>query len=235
MRFFIAILVLFIATICGAKKSSEEVLVRVGDSSTAVRNNLGEPRIEFPLHGQLIQDYGSFVVISSNGVVVAVKERRKAPSKTEETQENGSAAQTLESLLAKANAGDAESQYCLGYCYQAGKAVTMNMDEAIRWYTLAAMQGHAASQHNLGVIYMTGAGVDKDCEQAYTWAFLAAENGNDTLIQALRLMLTPEQEKAGRMRAARILNGHEQPPYGTPDSSAAFAKKESSASGHASN
>ena len=209
-----------------AQGVNAELLVRVGDSVDAVRSNLGEPKIEFPLNGQLIQDYGSCVVISSNGVVISVKEQRAArPPEAANPQEQAPVKQTVGDLLAKANAGDAEAQFCLGYCYQTGTAVAINMDESIRWYTLAAMQGYVSAQHNLGVIYMTGAGVEKDLDQAYAWAFLAAENGSDTLIHALQPMLTPEQELAGRLRASRIRDGVEQPPYGTPDSTAPIAKK----------
>ena len=32
--------------------------------------------------------------------------------------------------------------YALGYAYQCGQGVEINMDEAIRWYERAALAGH---------------------------------------------------------------------------------------------
>ncbi len=224
MRLVSVIVLLFMAFFSGVNESAGELLVHVGDSTATVRSHLGEPNIEFPLHGQLIQDYGYCVITSKDGVVVSIKERSdsSAPAKAK-TQED-SAAPTMQSMLAKANAGDAEAQYCLAYCYHSGTPVKKDMDAALRWYTLAAMQGHVAAQHNLGLIYMRGEDAEQDYEQAYTWALLAAGNGNDSLLQALRGHVTREQMAAATSRASRILNGTEPSPYGLPD----VAQKKSS-------
>ncbi len=210
--------------LCGAANTVEELGVRVGDSSIAVRNHLGEPRIEFPLKGQLVQDYGHCIITSSNGVVTSVKLRNE--TKTQQEPEKSRVAPTIKSLTAKAESGDAEAQYCLGYCYQTGEAVPRNMVEAVRWYTLAAMQGYMPAQHNLGVIYMNGDGVSRDYEQAYTWALLAQDNGNSELANILIRRISTDQAAAGSLRAQRIRDGVEEIPYGTPDETSTVAKQQ---------
>ncbi|HSR88027.1 MAG TPA: tetratricopeptide repeat protein [Pontiella sp.] len=195
---------------------------------------MGEPTIEFPLRGHLIQDYGHCVIISRNGLVVSIRNDEDASAAKEMLSEEAKAEAVAMHLLKKAKEGDVIAQYRLAYCYQTGKGVPRNPDECVRWYTIAAMSGHPASQHNLGVLYMNGDGVEKDYEQAYTWGVLAAENGNTTLTKELRPRLTDEQELSGRLRAWRIRDGLEPLPYCMPENSAPIAKKESSRSSAAS-
>lgn len=186
-------------------------LVHPGDAVVAVRSQLGDPAMEFPYSGLLFLDYGYCIITSSNGVVIKVKER--ASPEVASAQQGPSDTINVKALLAMAQQNHAEAQNYLGYCYQVGKAVDVNMDKSIRWYTLAAMQGYVDAQHNLGIIYMRGLGVEKDLTEAYTWAWLAAENGNDTLKKVLRPIITGEQEQAARLKAGRIREGLEQSPY----------------------
>ena len=48
----------------------------------------------------------------------------------------------LEWYKKAAELGNARSMYALGYAYQCGQGVEINMDEAIRWYERAALAGH---------------------------------------------------------------------------------------------
>ena len=41
-----------------------------------------------------------------------------------------------------AELGNARSMYALGYAYQCGQGVEINMEEALRWYEKAALAGH---------------------------------------------------------------------------------------------
>jgi hypothetical protein len=227
MKHPIHLIVFAMAVFCLAAGASEQPVVRVGDSVIAVRNHLGEPKIEFPLHGQLIQDYGHCIIISKNGLVVSIKKLVDSSLEDEPPTEESKAAAVAGLLLKQAEEGDAIAQFRLAYCYQTGDGVPRNPDECVRWYTLAAMNGHPASQHNLGFLYMTGDGVEKDYEQAYTWGVLAAENGNNALLKKLLPRLTDKQERSGRLRAWRIRDGLEPLPYGTPDDSTAVAKQNS--------
>ena len=226
MRHINHFMVIVLAACCLATKASEKPVVRIGDSVIAVRNHLGEPRLEFPLRGQLIQDYGHCIITSKDGLVVSIKNNEEAaPEQGPPTEEDKAEAMAM-LLLKKAEKGDVIAQFQLAYCYQTGTGVPLNPDECVRWYTLAAMSGHPASQHNLGVLYMKGDGVEKDYEQAYTWGVLAAENGNTTLTKKLLPRLTDEQELAGRLRAGRIRNGLEPLPYCMPEGSAPIAKQD---------
>jgi hypothetical protein len=234
MRYQFHLIIFAMAAFCLAADASDQPVVRVGDSVIAVRNHLGEPTVEFPLHGQLIQDYGHCIIISKNGLVVSIQQRVDPSLEEEPETEESKAATMVRILLKKAEEGDVIAQFRLAYCYQTGEGVARNSDECVRWYTLAAMQGHAASQHNLGFLYMNGDGVEKDYEQAYTWGVLAAENGNTSLSKKLLPRLTDEQELSGRLRAGRIRAGLEPLPYGTPDDSTAVAKKDTAQSSAAS-
>lgn len=213
------------AVFCLAADAAEEPVVRVGDSVLAVRNHLGEPTLEFPLNGQLIQDYGHCIIISKDGLVVSIKKIIDPTIEDEPPTEESKAAAMARILLKQAEEGDVTAQFRLAYCYQTGKGVSKNTDECVRWYTLAAMNGHPASQHNLGVLYMTGEGVEKDYEQAYTWGLLAAENGNNTLLKKLLPRLSEEEELSARLRARRIRDGLETLPYGFPDDSPPIAQQ----------
>jgi len=53
----------------------------------------------------------------------------------------------------KANDGDADAQYRLGFMYQTGRGVPEDDAEAIWWYRLAADQGHASAQYLLGLAH----------------------------------------------------------------------------------
>lgn len=210
--------------------AAEQPVVRVGDSVLAVRNHLGEPTLEFPLHGQLIQDYGHCIIISKDGLVVSIKQIIDSSVAEEPPTEESKAAAVARILLKQAEEGDVVAQFSIAYCYQTGDGVPQNFDECVRWYTLAAMNGHPASQHNLGVLYMTGDGVEKDYEQAYTWGVLAAEHGNNALLKKLLPRLSEEQELSARLRAWRIRDGLEPLPYGAPDESSAIARQDPSQS-----
>ena len=188
MRLRIHLILFSLAVFCITMDAAEQPVIRVGDSVLAVRNHLGEPTLEFPLHGQLIQDYGHCIVTSKDGLVVSIKKIIDSSVVEEPPSEESKAAAVARILLKQAEEGDVIAQYRLAYCYQTGDGVSRNADECVRWYTLAAMNGHPASQHNLGFLYMTGEGVEKDYEQAYTWGVLAAEHGNKTLLRSVRLI-----------------------------------------------
>jgi TPR repeat protein len=81
-------------------------------------------------------------------------------------------------LMAKAEQGDAWSQYFLGVLYEVGKSVPKDDKEAARWYLAAAEQGNVSAQFELGVMYENGRGVPQDYEDAAKWYRAAAEQGH---------------------------------------------------------
>lgn len=60
------------------------------------------------------------------------------------------APESLNSLRARAEKGDASAQFKLGFMYDVGKGVPQDHTEAVRWYRKAADQGDADAQANLG-------------------------------------------------------------------------------------
>ena len=79
-------------------------------------------------------------------------------------------------LQAKAEKGDAQSQFELGQVFYSGKfGEATNYLEAVKWFHKAAEQNHATSQNNLGACYANGQGVAKDEEEAVKWYRKAAE------------------------------------------------------------
>ncbi len=74
--------------------------------------------------------------------------------------------------------GDVDAQYRLGVMYCIGLGAPMNLDEATKWWRLAAEQGHADAQYSLGIAYTYGKGVLQDKVEAEKWLRLAAEQGH---------------------------------------------------------
>lgn len=96
---------------------------------------------------------------------------------TKETEATNNTS-NIETLLRKANNGDAESQNRLGYMYFLGIGVTKNYTEARNWYQKAAEQGYASAQYRLGYMYFSGGyAVNKNYAEALNWYEKAAEQG----------------------------------------------------------
>jgi TPR repeat protein len=78
---------------------------------------------------------------------------------------------SIETLRARAEAGDAEAQSDLG----SRLARLGSRAEAEQWFRRAAEQGLARAKHNLGVLYWHGE--DSDTEEALNWFRAAAKAG----------------------------------------------------------
>ncbi len=77
-----------------------------------------------------------------------------------------------------AEAGNAEAQNLMGFCYENGQGVAKDYTESVKWYRKAAEQGYAFGQSNLGICYNIGQGVAKDYTEAVKWFRKSAEQGN---------------------------------------------------------
>ncbi len=82
-----------------------------------------------------------------------------------------------DSLLQRANNGDAEAQLKLGLKYNYGFEVTQDFSIACEWYLKAAKQGNALAQLNLGILYLEGNGVTQNFTAGVNWSRKAAEQG----------------------------------------------------------
>ena len=84
----------------------------------------------------------------------------------------------LEELEAKAETGDMEAQYEMGWRHALGMEVDLDDDIAVEWLEKAAAAGHMLAQNNMGARYYTGDGVEQDSKQAYRLFFQAASQGD---------------------------------------------------------
>ena len=84
----------------------------------------------------------------------------------------------LAALEAKAEEGDLEAQYEMGWRHAIGMDVELDDDVAVEWLHRAAESGHSLAQNNLGARYYSGDGVDLDLKQAYRHFFKAANQGD---------------------------------------------------------
>ena len=78
----------------------------------------------------------------------------------------------------KAENGDPQAQYDLGFVYLNGMGVPQNPAAAVKLLTMAANQGHIDAQIQLGQCYEEGLGVEKDAFQAAPWYEKAANQGD---------------------------------------------------------
>ena len=81
-------------------------------------------------------------------------------------------------LKSKAENGDPETQYCLGFCYENGIGVPEDKTEAANWHRKAAEQGYAPAQGRLGRFYECGDVVPEDNAEAANWFRKATEQGD---------------------------------------------------------
>lgn len=68
--------------------------------------------------------------------------------------------------------------FSLGLCYHFGRCVEENPEQAVHWYTEAALKGMSMAQNNLGICYQEGYGVGKDLMKAAEWFTKAARQGD---------------------------------------------------------
>ena len=80
-------------------------------------------------------------------------------------------------ILEKAKQGKADDQYAAGLMYMPGGDFSVNYQEALKWFYLAAKQGHAGAEFNLGLLYRNGRGVLQDFTIATQWIEQAAHKG----------------------------------------------------------
>ena len=93
----------------------------------------------------------------------------------EENEENEV---NVEALTAKAEGGEVEAQYELGWRHALGMGVELDDDVAVEWLQQAAAAGHMLAQNNLGARHFSGDGVEQDLLKAYRFFFQAANQGD---------------------------------------------------------
>jgi len=69
---------------------------------------------------------------------------------------------------------DPSAQYLVGRNYLNGNSVKVNVEEAIKWFEMAAKQNHIRALYQLGIIYLYGTGVKQNLSLAYKYLYKAA-------------------------------------------------------------
>lgn len=87
-----------------------------------------------------------------------------------------------------ARRGDGAANHLLGYLYEKGLGVRIDIGAALSHYGDAALSGNADAQLALGVIALEGGGVYPDYERAAGWFRLAAAQGDPRADVRLGLM-----------------------------------------------
>jgi len=113
----------------------------------------------------------------SNPYGIIVTRSLFSPTNLTEPQTNQEKSK-FDKLLERANAGDKEAQFELGWTYAKGEEVHKDLKAAAEWFQKAAEQGNASAQANLGLAYVKGDGVTKDNKKAGEWWQKAAEQGH---------------------------------------------------------
>ena len=101
----------------------------------------------------------------------------------------GNSAEGVKWYQQAATLGDRDAQAMLGFFYQTGEHVGVDLAQAIKWYLAAADQEQVIAQNNLGRLYQIGDGVDKDIDQAIYWYEKAAKNGSAAARRNLEKLL----------------------------------------------
>ena len=77
--------------------------------------------------------------------------------------------------------------------YEEGRGIDQNLEEAFKWYKMAAQQDNPKAQYALGAMYEEGRGTDKDLEEAIMWYKKAEKQGVIDASVALLFMKTGQK------------------------------------------
>ncbi|MBT5049221.1 MAG: sel1 repeat family protein, partial [Rhodospirillaceae bacterium] len=86
-----------------------------------------------------------------------------------------------------------DAQTNLGLMLHYGQGVERDVENAIRWYRVAAERGNSMAQLKLGLTYDDGDGVAKDQAEAAEWYLLAARQGDATAQRKLAYLYATGQ------------------------------------------
>lgn len=93
----------------------------------------------------------------------------------------------LDALTKKANQGDSNAQFKLGYAYLQKDAPIYDWNKGLKWWKLAANQGEIYAQNNLGSFYYKGVAVKRNLEESNKWFLMAAnQNYNPAQLKLIR-------------------------------------------------
>jgi TPR repeat protein len=179
------------------KKAVDDIISGDNGSPNALPEEDGEDFVGLVDNDVLDEDRSAKTSLGKFGRVSSflVKLKNKAKSKSDKAKNeireieqtparefgDRSTPERIRRLLKESHLGIKESQFTLAYCYDVGTGgVEADTEEAIQWYSAAAIQGHAIAQNNLGVLYTSGhkGRVPRQAAEALYWFKQGADNGN---------------------------------------------------------
>lgn len=89
----------------------------------------------------------------------------------------GHAESAADLLLEAAKAGNADAQTRLAWCYESGRGVDRDLQQAVVWFQQAAKQGQGEAMYALAVMRKTGVGLPRDEQAANRWLQRSAGAG----------------------------------------------------------
>lgn len=136
-----------------------------------------------------------------------IKSRRY--KETPETQ-----AMTLRYLQRGAEDGSQTAQFCYGLLHLHGLIVEKAPQDALHWFTQAAVQGHRMSMIEIARIHAEGLGQPIDYQEALAWLILAADSDTsldapqaklyETVQQQVNDAISPEERAGAHLRAITL-------------------------------
>lgn len=89
----------------------------------------------------------------------------------------------------KAQKGDAQAQYYLGWCYFNGQeGLAIDYRQGVMWLEKSANQDYEPAQYFMGWCYYYGEGVTSNKKLAYQWYMKSAEKGNTVAQSMVKLI-----------------------------------------------
>ncbi len=88
-------------------------------------------------------------------------------------------ADSVDTLISRAVAGNPDAQLQLGKSYYQGDDVARDPAQAFLWYRRAALQDNMEAQYNLGNMYLMGEGTAQSDLEARNWYEKAARQGHE--------------------------------------------------------
>jgi TPR repeat protein len=116
-----------------------------------------------------------FMLLAVNSFAQSAEELNK---RSKEYLDKGDIKSAAPILKQAAEAGSAEAQYNLGYCYQSGTGVTQSDRTANTWYMRSATQGYKDAQFKIAYSYALGRGAKQDYKKAFYWSHKCAEQND---------------------------------------------------------
>lgn len=108
----------------------------------------------------------------------------------------------------RAEAGDAEAQYGIGWMYHNGYGLAISDDEATAWWERASQQGHIDATFALGMLYGLGEGaVQRNMTLAVSYYHRAAREGHEDARLLLRTLMAEGDSNALQLMQTLLSEG----------------------------